>query len=96
MLTVDVAYHLHTGNLFGVQPGWIAALMNAALEIGGDQLVNIEDNICPANASVWLHTFNADVAHKIQRRWNQLLPLAIHSAPHKPYRDQLIKEHSLK
>ena len=34
-----------------------------------------------------------EIARKIQSRWNQLLPLAIHNAPYKKYREEMIQKH---
>jgi len=94
MLKVVKEYSIHTGNLFGVAMGWPKSFCDAAQEEAREEeFKELDYTINPAFAGAWCTVWSEELAEKIRKRWNQLLPLAIHSAHYEKYKQELIEEH---
>lgn len=83
MIEQTPMFRITTGNIFGVASGWPETFYRRAEEITaemGDDLDRDSDYCCnPAFAGAWVTVFEKRTADRIQRCWNQLLPLALRS-----------------
>ena len=98
-IPITPTYNLNSGNLFGVSEKWIRALYHAAFREANfnHQLFNeLEWDVCPANASVWCSVWDIELANRIQKKWAQLIPIAIMSAPYPKYKQEMIENYGIK
>lgn len=83
MIETTALYRITTGNLFGISYEWIETFYRKAEEIiteMNDDKDSDSGYCCnPAFAGAWITVYNKETANRIQKCWNQLLPLALRS-----------------